>query len=205
MADTKRVLLAVVCPVLALAAPAAYAQQSAGQISEEAIADNAEMAAIFAADQAARTGTAIDWEVVAREDAARAVRVREMLDAGELRTGNDFWAASFIFQHGGGPKDYLLAHVMAVHAVSLGSERARWIAAATLDRYLQSTGADQVYGTQYRAAPGEPVTMEPYDTGLLTDAIRLQAQVPPLAHQEARRAEIEAEVLAAAAGESDGN
>ncbi|KLE36045.1 hypothetical protein [Aurantiacibacter luteus] len=188
-----------------MASPAAYAQVDAIAAQEAQVADNPEMAAIYAADQAARTGTAIDWDVVGREDEARRVRTREMLDAGELRTGADFVAAAFIFQHGGEPRDYLLAHVLGTHAVGLGDTDGRWIAAAALDRYLQATGAEQIYGTQYRTRPGEPVTMEPYDTALLPDAVRTGAQVPSLAQQDARREAIEAQVRAAMAGTSDGN
>ena len=177
------------------AAPSAFAQDGNSGAQAE-VPDNAEMAQIFADDQAARQGGSIDWEVVGREDAARAARTRELLDAGELRTGNDFWAAAFIFQHGGEAEDYLLAHVMAVHAVSLGSERARWIAAATLDRYLQTTGKEQIYGTQFRGLPEGGLTMEPYDRELLPDFIRERARVPVLAEQEAQRLEMEAEMQA---------
>ena len=196
MADPRRALLGLAAAAcMGVAAPSVIAQEAA-PAEEAAIPDNAEMAQIFADDQAARMGGDIDWEVVRREDAARAARTREMLDAGELRTGNDFWEAAFIFQHGGEAEDYLLAHVMAVHAVSLGSERARWIAAATLDRYLQETGQDQIYGTQFRPGPEGGLTMEPYDRELLPDFIRERARVPVLAEQEAQRLEMEAEMRA---------
>ena len=190
---------------IAMASPAAHAHGAVSTVADQQIADNPEMAAIYAADQAARTGTDIDWEIVASEDAVRRHRTRELLDAGELRTGADFVAAAFIFQHGEGAQDYLLAHVLATHAVALGDRDGRWIAAAALDRYLQATGAPQIYGTQYRARPGEAVTMEPYDTTLLPDTLRAGAQVPSRAHQQARRAEYEAQVRAAMAGTSDGN
>ena len=199
------ILRALLLAATALPAPAAHAQDVTADTQAEQVADNPEMAALYAADQAARTGTAIDWEVVARQDEARRIRTRAMLDAGELRTGADFVAAAFIFQHGGEAKDYLLAHVLGTHAVALGEGDGRWIAAAALDRYLQATGAEQIYGTQYRARPGEPVTMEPYDTTLLPDAVRHGAQVPSLAQQQARREEIETQVRAAMAGTSDGN
>lgn len=61
-----------------------------------------------------------------------------MLEAGALKTGEDFEDASVIFQHGDNPQDYLLAHVLAMAAMTKGDANARWIAAATLDRYLQS-------------------------------------------------------------------
>jgi hypothetical protein len=51
--------------------------------------------------------------------------------------------------------------------------RARWLAAATLDRYLQKVGQPQVFGTQYRRAgtPNAPWTMDPYDDQL-PDSLR---------------------------------
>jgi hypothetical protein len=72
---------------------------------------------------------------------ARREKVRALLAAGELKTGEDFHEAAFIFQHRNNPEDYLFAHVLAMEAVLKGSDEAKWIEAATLDRYLQSIGA----------------------------------------------------------------
>jgi hypothetical protein len=54
-----------------------------------------------------------------------------------------------VFQHGRDADDYLLAHILAVQAVVKGDASSKWIAAATLDRYLQAIGHPQVFGTQY--------------------------------------------------------
>ncbi len=159
---------------------------------------NAEMAEIFRADQAARADPAkIDWSKVAAEDAVRRVRTKALLDAGALQSGDDFWQAAFVFQHGGEPADYLLAHTLAILAAARGRPDATWIAAATLDRYLQSIGQKQIYGTQFRSRPGQPTTQEPYDRTLVSDALRSALAVPTLAEQEKRRAEIEARYKAA--------
>lgn len=82
-------------------------------------------------------------------DAQRQQTVRAMLGRGAVKSAQDFHDASFIFQHGQVPDDYLLAHILAIEAVALGDASSRWIAAATLDRYLQSIGQKQVFGTQY--------------------------------------------------------
>jgi hypothetical protein len=151
------------------------------------------MAAIFKADQDARKDFArADWNKVAAEDAERRRRTKALLDAGKLTTGDDFWHASFIFQHGGTPDDYLLAHTLAVVAVARGRADGTWIASATLDRYLQATGRKQVYGTQYSTPPGQPTTQEPYDRELVSDALREALSVPDRAGQEKKRAEFEA-------------
>ena len=145
---------------------------------------------MFEADQADRgAGLSIDWSVVEPRDEARRVRVQQLLDAGTLSSGDDYFHAAFIFQHGGEPESYLKAHALAVTAVARGRPDASWIAAATLDRYLQSIGQKQIYGTQYRVPHDKPATQEPYDRTLLPDAMRTAVGVAPIAEQEQRRAQ----------------
>jgi hypothetical protein len=154
---------------------------------------NAEMTRLFEEDQAARKGPAIDWSIVGPQDAARRARATALLEAGALRSGDDFWHAAFLFQHGAKPEDYLLAHGLAVIAAARGRRDAAWIAAATLDRYLQAIGQKQVYGTQYLTRPGQPVTQEPYDRTTLSDGMRSATGVPTLEWQEKQRAEMDAQ------------
>jgi len=71
---------------------------------------------------------------------ARREKVKALLAAGELKTGEDFQEAAFIFQHGNNTDDCLFAHILAMEAMLKGSDEAKWIEAATLDRYLQSIG-----------------------------------------------------------------
>lgn len=154
---------------------------------------NPEIATMFEADQAARRNPqGIDWAVLAPQDEARRRRARELLTAGLLQSGDDFYHAAFIFQHGSTPDDYLLAHSLAMVAVARGRADASWIGAATLDRYLQSIGRPQIFGTQYRTPPGQETTQEPYDRALVADAMRNALGVPWQAGQEERRREIQA-------------
>ena len=182
--------------VLAVAAPA-FAQDAPVQ-------DNAEMAAIFAADQAIRQVAPARFrdrafvEQMHAADAARRVQTRALLDAGALKTGADYRAAAFVFQHGSTPEDYLLAHSLAVAAVAKGDADAAWIAAATLDRYLQMTDKPQIYGTQTRKTRDAPATLEPYDRALVPDSLRAVFGVPPQAEQDARLAAVNAAAEAAA-------
>ena len=169
----------VMLVLLGLATPLA-AQEDAAPLD-----GNAEMAAIYAADQAARSGSDKDWEAIRKADRQRRERVRALLDEGALQTGADFHAAAFVFQHGDEPEDYLLAHALAVRSLGLGFKRAEWIAAATLDRYLQSIARDQIYGTQSLQFIGEPATRGRYDRTLLTDQLRVGAGVETLAEQDA--------------------
>jgi hypothetical protein len=154
---------------------------------------NPELTAMFEADQGARLGgKVIDWSVLEAQDREHRKRAKALLDSGALSSGDDFYHAAFLFQHGDKPEDYLLAHSLAVIAAARGRADATWIAAATLDRYLQSIGQKQVYGTQYRTPAGQPVTQDPYDRTLLSDSLRAAMGVPPQGEQEKRRAEIEA-------------
>ena len=150
--------------------------------------DNAEMQRLFAEDQADRADPAsIDWSVVTPRDEARRARTRALLDGGKLRSAGDYYAAAFVFQHGDKPGDFLLAHSLAVAAAARGERQATWIAAATLDRYLQNIGQAQIYGTQFKARKGEKATQGEYDRTLVPDALRDALGVPSLAEQEVQR------------------
>jgi len=158
-----------------------------------ASADNAEMTAIYAGDQAPRSGSGatIDWSVVTPQDEARRARTRELLDSGAFRTGSDFFNAATVFQHGSTPADFMLAHTLAVVAAARGRSDAAFMAAASLDRYLQAVGHAQVYGTQYRTPDRRNTTQEPYDRTLVSDALRQALDVRTLAEQEVHRRELE--------------
>ena len=87
-----------------------------------------------------------------------------------------------------------------MEAVLKGSDEAKWVEAATLDRYLQSIGQPQVFGTQYPLDPNlahlphPPVgsqaafrsgrTLAPYNEEFLPDSARLDFCVPALAQQK---------------------
>ena len=136
-------------------------------------ADNAELKQIYEADQSDRTvsGDKVDWFQVANRDMARRQRVRELMEQDKLVTGKDYEHAAMVFQHGVSADDFLLAHVLAVTAIGKGALSARWLATATLDRYLQRIGQPQIFGTQFLShTENEKVswTMDPYNRTLLS-------------------------------------
>ena len=144
---------------------------------------------------AANGAPPVTYEVFRKHASLRRAHVRELLEAGQLKTGEDFHDASLIFQHGETADDYLLAHVLAVEAVIKGDDRSKWMAAATLDRYLQLIKQPQVFGTQYpaledkaKAAPGSSLfagrTQAPYNETLVPEAVRLDFCVPGLEQQK---------------------
>src|SRR5262249_46378593 len=156
--------------------------------------DHAELAKLYDEDQADRMpqgGGPIDWSVVLPRDQAREARIKALYQAGELHTGKDFYRAAMILQHAPRPEDHLLAHEFCVVALAKGQRDARWLAAASEDRYLMSVGRPQRFGTQYRAArPDQPVRLYQVEPGV-TDALRGEMGAPTLAAARQREAQME--------------
>jgi len=149
---------------------------------------SAEMRRIFDEDQRIRRSA--DWDrkdkqdEIRKQEAERRAATARLIAAGRLHTGKDYEEAAFVFQHGTTADDYLVAHTLALAALAKGDARAGWIAAATLDRYLQTIGKPQIYGTQHRSENGKPATQEPFQRYLISDALRHQIGVPAIADQE---------------------
>ncbi|UWZ84313.1 hypothetical protein [Occallatibacter riparius] len=120
---------------------------------------------------------------VLEHDAVRHSKARELLAEGKVETGREYFFVALLFQHSGDPNELMLAHVLAVTAASKGFFHAKWMAAATMDRYLLSIGQPQIFGTQSRMENGK-WTMEPYARTAISDALRHEWCVIPLADQE---------------------
>ena len=177
---------------LSLVSSAPLVAQQNAAAPKAPLTNNQAMTAIFVADQAARDHpAAIDWRVLWPADKARRAQTQALLDAGKLSSADDFYHAAYVYQHGDEAEDCLKAHALAVVAIARGKQEATWIAAATLDRYLQRIGQPQVYGTQFQHPSGQKWTQEPYRRDLLSDAVRQASGVPPLAAQEGQRKEWE--------------
>lgn len=150
---------------------------------------NQELAQLFFDDQeerrvllAAATGNVLEdprYNDLIDQDRVRLARVREMVETDLVKTGPDFFRAAFILQHGEEPSHFLLAHHMALMAMSFGMTDARWISAATLDRYLLSIGQPQVYGTQFSTEDGVRSTLEPYAEDLIPRRDKAAMSVAP--------------------------
>jgi hypothetical protein len=120
---------------------------------------------------------------VNEHDATRHSKARELLAQGKVETGREYFFVALLFQHSGDPNELMLAHILAVTSASKGFSRAKWMAAATMDRYLQSINQPQIFGTQFKMAAGV-WTMEPYSRTAISDKLRDQWCVVPLAEQE---------------------
>jgi hypothetical protein len=157
-------------------------------LKEEPTVSNPEMRAIFDEDQRVRQDqmklSEAQWVAISQGDTARRQRTSALLKADQLHTGEDFREAAFVFQHGDGPGDYLLAHTLAMVAVGKGDSSALWIGTATLDRYLHAVHQPQIYGTQFTREGNGPMSQEPYNRELISDPLRQALGVPSLAAQQ---------------------
>lgn len=120
---------------------------------------------------------------VAARDQEREHAVRNLLAEGKIKSGSDFWLSALIFQHSEKPEGILLAHLLASTAAAKGNSNGKWLAAASLDRYLWDIGQPQVFGTQFKEGAGGKWTMEPYSRETLSDAERAIWCIVPLAQQ----------------------
>ena len=150
-------------------------------------ASSAVMQRIYDEDQLDRKDFAQfskEAQAIGREDEERRAQTRTLLAEGQLHTSEDFTRAAFVFQHGNTPDDFLLAHTFAMVAAAKGDEEALWIGTATLDRYLHATGKPQVFGTQIKEKADHTATLEPYNRSLVSDTLRRELGVQPIAAQE---------------------
>lgn len=155
--------IAVVMP------PADVAALSAAEVSDE-------LARLFTEDQFDRRTEAIDWEEVAPRDTARLARVKQLYHGGKLAAGLDYYHAALVLQHSPHTDDTLLAHEFCVVAVSQGVEAAKWLAAASEDRFLHRIGRPQRFGTQFHVEVSPEVE----------DSLRVALNLPTLLEAQAR-------------------
>jgi hypothetical protein len=189
------------CATLALCSVALLAQNSAPEAQKPSTPPKT-VHEVFVEDQndlsgGANGGPRFTEEEYRNRAKARQASLRAMLAAGEIKTGDDFRDAAYLFQHSEDPNDCLFAHILAMEAMARGTTAARFIAAATLDRYLQFTKQPQVFGTQYELDRNVPLTVHnsglplpygrtlaPYDETFVSDFVRTDFCVPVLAQQK---------------------
>ena len=111
------------------------------------------------------------------DDAERRARVAEIIAAGGAKTGDDYYAAAMVYQHGDELDDFASARKYAARAVELGNVGGRWLAAAAWDRWLVNAGYPQRFGTQYMCKPD--CELQEWDEST-TDEERALWNVPPI-------------------------
>jgi len=90
------------------------------------------------------------WKKLNERDRKRRAKVKKIISEGSLTEGIDFYGAAMIFQHGETTSDYKMARDLAKQAMEMGLDKAKWLYAATTDRYLVSKGKKQKFGTQFQ-------------------------------------------------------
>lgn len=152
---------------------------------------NPELLKLFKEDQGERDnwkewGKSILLEEVQKRDRGRLEAVLAMIFNNELSAGADYFHAATILQHSEKPEHYKLANELCLRAIELGEERAKWLYAATLDRYLVSSGSKfQKFGTQYRKNKNGLWELYPVEVET-TDELRSKYNVPPLSKLKER-------------------
>lgn len=99
-------------------------------------------------------------------------------------SAGDYFDAALLLQDGTVSDDYLLAHVVCTVFIAKENTRdARWLSAATLDRYLQPVQQQQGFGTQHHGDDNKGYSGEAYDANLFTNAVRTALEVPTIEQQ----------------------
>src|SRR5688500_3916467 len=146
--------------------------------------DNAELQKMYTEDQASRSVSNIDWNVLSKEDSLREVRVYALIKTGQVVTAKDYYNSAMIFQHGRDTLASKMAVAQMKKAIELDSSINKWLLAAATDRDLMRRGKPQIYGTQYVKNWGDTKWKRyTIDTTQVTDAERRVYGVEILAEQ----------------------
>ena len=140
---------------------------------------NKKLKQVYDEDIADRNNKIPDEELN-KNDRLRIIQVQNILSETKNLEAQDYHHAALIFQHGETIEHYKKANELAVKAVELGDNSARWLAAASLDRSLLMERKAQKYGTQFKLDDnGKWELALPIDLSI-TDEERVKWDVPPL-------------------------
>lgn len=153
---------------------------------------NFQLKRLFEADQNERHkhplyGTSEYQQLRERDRERREVAAR-ILEEISNPAAEDFHHAAMIFQHGESLENIWQAHECAMKAVKLGYRPARWLAAASYDRWLMYQGKPQKFGTQF-VPDGKRHRLWDVESET-TDEERKEWDVPDLEHQQNRADEL---------------
>ncbi|OHB18076.1 MAG: hypothetical protein A2544_00575 [Candidatus Zambryskibacteria bacterium RIFOXYD2_FULL_43_10] len=148
---------------------------------------SAELKGLYEADQQDRAGKygEINLESMRVNDEERIHRAHEicaLFKAGNLEfISDDFFHLAMLFQHSSNIEDYAIALELSNLGVEKGSEKCKWLSAASEDRYLLTRGEKQKWGTQFRKnefGGWEQSPMSLDEESGATDDLRKQKGVP---------------------------
>jgi len=146
---------------------------------------NDELKSLYDADEQERIdqpkANTTEYKATRARDLARCERVMEIIEADKLDTAEDYYRAAHIMNHGDTAEDARNADWLALRSSALAYRSARWLAAASYDRWQMVQGKPQKYGTN-SVSDGRGDRLWDVDPGT-TDEERAAWNVPPLAEQ----------------------
>jgi hypothetical protein len=155
---------------------------------------NAELLSLYEADRREHASApkvhTPEYKALRARDLARRTRVMEMVAqaaADRSQTAEDYYHAAWIMNHGETPEDARNAHLLASRSSEMGYRPARWLAAASYDRWQMYQGKPQKYGTNY-IYDGQRDRLWDVDPAT-TDEERAAWDVPALAEQHRKAGE----------------
>ena len=146
---------------------------------------NEELASLYQADKQERVNqpeaNTPEFKAMRMRDLQRRERVMAIAKSNGLQTAEDYYHAAQIMNHGDTIDDARHAHTFALRSSELGYRSARWLSAASYDRWQMYQGKPQKYGTNY-IYDGRKDRLWDVDPET-TDEERAAWDVPPLAEQ----------------------
>lgn len=150
---------------------------------------------LYEEDQAARETHprygANDYLLLRRHDERRRDEARAIVSAQNDISAIEMYCAAMIFQHSDELADIKLGYEWAMRAAREGYRPARFLAAASIDRWLMYQGLPQKYGTNI-VPDGRRQRVWDVDPAI-TDEDRAEWDVPSLAEMEERARQVTAE------------
>ena len=177
-----RTRIVVLAPVAALTLFAFSCLNAPAGAQTESVA--AELERLYQADQDDREG-GVRGEALQERDTARRQRVGELLAADLIVTPDARYHAEMLSTPSPAARDLLKAHALASAAAFAGHQKARWLAAASLDRFLEYTKQGQFFGTQFErdeAGRWQPGSVD----DALVPSLRQSYELPSQEEQQRR-------------------
>jgi hypothetical protein len=146
---------------------------------------NNELASLFKTDKQERIdqpkANTPEYKDMRARDLQRRERVMAIAAANGRQIAEDYYHAAQMMNHGDTIEDARNAHLFALRSSDLGYRPARWLAAASYDRWQMYQGKPQKFGTNYEH-DGREDRLWDVDPGT-TDEERAKWDVHPLAEQ----------------------
>jgi len=129
--------------------------------------------------------TKADWNKLTKRDKSRQYLALKILKEKKSLTCEDYFRLAMLFQHGTRIIDSKKAISLSKKGALLGSNDAKWLYAAAVDRLLIRQRRKQKFGTQYRKMEGGKWFLLPVDPKT-TDKERAEYNVVPLKQAKAK-------------------